>query len=95
MSGISVLMAAIPSGSSWALFGMEVWQVLLLLNRPFSDGSYLEALKICNTRGSILSRSRHKLVQEALGYGVTYIFCFLIPDMSFPLLIRCFVCLGP
>ena len=83
MSGISVLIA-IPSGSSWeALFGMSLAGLVAYSNRPFSDGSYLEALKICNTRGSILSRSRHKLVQEAQEYGVTHIL-FLDSDMSFP-----------
>ena len=77
------VMIAIPSGGSWkADFGMSLLGLVGSISRPLRNGS-IEALHYRNIRGSILSRSRERLVEEAVKAEVSHLL-FLDDDMTFP-----------
>lgn len=74
----------IPSGSDWkADFGMSLVQLAVCSARPLKDGSRLGMLQIMNAKGSILSRSRQSLAQQAIEAGATHLL-FIDSDMTFP-----------
>lgn len=74
----------VPSGTEWkALFGMSLVNLVAYSAMPLRNGSKIQDLRLYNTRGSILPRSRTKLVQEALAFGATHIL-FVDSDMVFP-----------
>lgn len=78
------VMIAIPSGSDWkADFGMCLAGLMVTLNRPLKGGGMIERIQLHNLKGSILSRSRHKLVENALAQECSHIL-FLDSDMTFP-----------
>lgn len=78
------VMIAIPSGSDWkADFGMSLAGLMASINRPLKNGKQIEMLRLWNTKGSILSRSRQTLVRKAQEDGVSHIL-FLDSDMTFP-----------
>lgn len=78
------VMIAIPSGSDWkADFGMSLAGLIASLNKPLRKGKQIEMLRLWNTKGSILSRSRQNLVEKAQEEKVSHIL-FLDSDMTFP-----------
>lgn len=83
MKPVSVFIG-IPSGSDWkADFGMCLAGLVAAAPKPLHDGSVLQGLNLWNTKGSILSRSRHTLVTKALESGASHIL-MLDSDMTFP-----------
>lgn len=80
----SSLFIAIPSGSEWkADFGMSVAGLMAHINQPLANGGRIARVQFHNMKGSILSRSRQKLVEGALSCKCTHIL-FLDSDMVFP-----------
>lgn len=78
------VMIAIPSGSDWkADFGMSLAGLMAHIGRPLKNDKRIEMLRLNNLKGSILSRSRQKLVEQAQKEGVSHIL-FLDSDMTFP-----------
>lgn len=78
------VMIAIPSGSDWkADFGMSLAGLIASINKPLRKGKQIEMLRLWNTKGSILSRSRQTLVEKAQAEKVSHIL-FLDSDMVFP-----------
>lgn len=78
------VMIAIPSGSDWkADFGMSLAGLIASINKPLRKGKHIEMLRLWNTKGSILSRSRQTLVEKAQAEKVSHIL-FLDSDMVFP-----------
>jgi len=78
------VMIAIPSGNDWkADFGMSLAGLMASINQPLLKGKRIEMLRLWNTKGSILSRSRQTLVEKAQEEGVSHIL-FLDSDMVFP-----------
>lgn len=78
------VMIAIPSGSDWkADFGMSLAGLIASINKPLRKGKQIEMLRLWNTKGSILSRSRQTLVEKAQEDQVSHIL-FLDSDMVFP-----------
>lgn len=78
------VMIAIPSGSDWkADFGMSLAGLIASINKPLRKGKQIEMLRLWNTKGSILSRSRQTLVEKAQEEKVSHIL-FLDSDMVFP-----------
>lgn len=74
----------IPSNGSWqAEFGMALAGLMTTLTRPLKGGAVMEHVRLWNTKGSILPRSRTTLVQNALKSGCSHIL-FLDSDMVFP-----------
>lgn len=74
----------IPSGSDWkADFGMSLAGLMAAAARPLKGGGRIERLQLWNTKGSILSRSRHTLAEKALELECSHIL-FLDSDMTFP-----------
>lgn len=78
------VMIAIPSGSEWkADFGMSLAGLIASINKPLRNNRQIERLRLWNTKGSILSRSRQTLVEKAQEDKVSHIL-FLDSDMVFP-----------
>lgn len=78
------VMIAIPSGTDWkADFGMSLAGLMASLGRPLKNNKRIEVVRLWNTKGSILSRSRQTLVQKAQEEGVSHML-FLDADMTFP-----------
>lgn len=74
----------IPSGSDWkADFGMSLAGLVASSPRPLIGGGHIERLRLWNTKGSILSRSRHTLASKALEEECSHIL-FIDSDMTFP-----------
>jgi hypothetical protein len=74
----------IPSGSDWKSdFGMSLASLMAAINKPLKGGHYIERVQLWNTKGSILSRSRHALVMKALELKCSHIL-FVDSDMVFP-----------
>lgn len=74
----------IPSGSDWkADFGMSLAGMMASTGRPLKNGGHIERVQLWNTKGSILSRSRHTLVKKALELECSHIL-FVDSDMTFP-----------
>lgn len=74
----------IPSGSDWkADFGMSLAALMASAGRPLKGGGFIERVQLWNTKGSILSRSRHTLVRKAQELECSHIF-FIDSDMVFP-----------
>lgn len=74
----------IPSGDGWkADFGMSLAGLMATLNKPLRGGGFIEKIQLWNTKGSILSRSRHTLVQAALEAQCSHIL-MIDSDMVFP-----------
>ena len=67
------VMIAIPSGTDWkADFGMSLAGLMASLGRPLKNNKRIEVVRLWNTKGSILSRSRQTLVQKAREEGVSH-----------------------
>ena len=78
------VMIAIPSTSDWkADFGMSLCALVASVGKPLRNKRYIEMIRLWNTKGSILSRSRQTLVEKAQEDGVSHIL-FLDSDMVFP-----------
>lgn len=78
------VMIAIPSGTEWkADFGMSLAGLMATTGRPLKKG-HIERIHLWNTKGSILSRSRQKLVVQAQELQVSHIL-FIDSDMTFPI----------
>ena len=78
------VMIAIPSGDTWkADFGMSLAGLIASIGKPLRKGKHIEMLRLWNTKGSILSRSRQTLVEKAQAEKVSHIL-FLDSDMVFP-----------
>lgn len=78
------IMIAIPSTDDWkADFGMSLAGLIASINKPLRRGKQIERLRLWNTKGSILSRSRQTLVEKAQEDQVSHIL-FLDSDMVFP-----------
>lgn len=78
------VMIAIPSTDNWkADFGMSLAGLMASLNKPLKGGKRIERISLWNTKGSILSRSRQRLVEQAQSADVSHIL-FLDSDMIFP-----------
>ena len=74
----------IPSGSDWkADFGMSLAALMASAGRPLKGGGFIERVQLWNTKGSILSRSRHTLVRKAQELQCSHIL-FIDSDMVFP-----------
>lgn len=74
----------IPSGSDWkAGFGMSLAAMMTMIGRPLKGGARIERVQLWNTKGSILSRSRHTLVKKAIELECSHIL-FIDSDMTFP-----------
>lgn len=74
----------IPSLGDWkAEFGMSLVGLVSQSAAPLRDGRRIEALRVWNSRGSILPRSRTTLVKQAREAGASHIL-FLDSDMVFP-----------
>lgn len=74
----------IPSTDTWkADFGMSLAGMVASAARPLKGGGFIERIQLWNTKGSILSRSRHTLVMKAKELGCTHIL-FVDSDMTFP-----------
>lgn len=74
----------IPSGTDWkADFGMSLAGLVASAPRPLIGGGHVERLRLWNTKGSILSRSRHVLVSKALEEECSHIL-FIDTDQTFP-----------
>jgi hypothetical protein len=77
-------MIAIPSGTEWkADFGMSLTGMMAMTGRPLKAGKHIERINLWNIKGSILSRSRQKLVEKAQELKVSHIL-FVDSDMTFP-----------
>ena len=77
-------MLAIPSGPEWkADFGMSLAGLIAYSATPLRNGDVISELKVHNVKGSILSRSRQKLVEQAVEGGFTHVL-FLDSDQTFP-----------
>jgi hypothetical protein len=75
----------IPSGTDWkADFGMCLAGMVAAAPRPLLGGGHIERLRLWNTKGSILSRSRHTLVAKALEEECTHVL-FVDTDQTFPI----------
>lgn len=75
----------IPSGADWkADFGMSLAGMMASAARPLKgkDG-FISKLQLWNTKGSILSRSRETLAQQAIEAECDYLL-FVDSDMTFP-----------
>ena len=77
------LAVGVPSGSHWlADFGISLVGLMTdFMARPIPGFQKQEA-RLIHTKGSILSRSRQKLVMEAQNYRATHLL-FLDSDMKF------------
>lgn len=74
----------IPSGTEWkADFGMCLAGLVAAAPKPLKNGAVIERLRLWNTKGSILSRSRHTLAEKAIEEGCSHIL-FVDTDMTFP-----------
>jgi hypothetical protein len=78
------LVIAIPSGGSWSAdFGMSLAMLMTHLmgtNLPLCSG---QSIKVINTKGSLISRSRELLVEQAIEAKATHLF-FVDSDQTFP-----------
>jgi hypothetical protein len=78
------VMIGIPSGDAWkADFGMSLAGLVAAAPKPLAGGGRLENLTLWNTKGSILSRSRHTLARKAQDSGATHLL-MIDSDMTFP-----------
>jgi hypothetical protein len=78
------VLVGIPSGEDWkADFGMSMVGMMVSAQKPLKNGSYLEKIQVWNTKGSILSRSRHTLAKQARELGMTHLL-MIDSDMTFP-----------
>lgn len=83
MKNPSVLIG-IPSGSDWkADFGMSLAGLVASAPRPLHNGGQIEKLQLWNTKGSILSRSRHAIAKAAIEAECSHVL-MLDSDMVFP-----------
>lgn len=74
----------IPSTDNWkADFGMSLAGLMAAAAKPLKGGGFIGRLQLWNTKGSILSRSRHTLVKKAIELECSHIL-FLDSDMTFP-----------
>lgn len=79
-----VVFIGIPSGADWrAEFGMSLAGLVAYANTPLRGGVKLAGLRLWNTRGSILPRSRTTLARMAIESGATHLL-FIDSDMVFP-----------
>lgn len=79
-----IVFIGIPSGSEWkAEFGMSLAGLIAHSSRPLRGGGGIGGLRLWNSRGSILPRSRTTLVMKALESRASHIL-FLDSDMAFP-----------
>ena len=77
------LLVGIPSGDIWnSDFGMSLAMFMNEMQRPV-PGCRSVSMRVSNIKGSILSRQRHMLVQEAEKWGADYIL-FIDSDQKFP-----------
>jgi hypothetical protein len=78
------LMVAIPSGTTWhRLFGLSLAMLMGELSAKAVPGYGITEVKVNNHVGSVLPRSREKLVNLALKGGYSHIL-FVDSDMVFP-----------
>lgn len=78
------VMVGIPSGDAWSAdFGMSLAGLVAAAPMPLKGGGQIERLQLWNTKGSILSRSRHTLAQQSLELKCDYLL-MLDSDMTFP-----------
>jgi len=74
----------IPSGSDWkADFGMSLAGLMASAGQPLKNGGRIERIQLWNTKGSILSRSRHVLAKKAIELKCSHLL-FVDSDMTFP-----------
>lgn len=74
----------IPSTTDWkADFGMSLAGMMAYSAQPLRDGRRIESLRLWNTKGSILSRSRSVLVKAARQTGMSHIL-MVDSDQTFP-----------
>ncbi len=78
------LAICIPSLGTWdAGFSLSLLHMVLTLQQPYEDAPPVLQSSVHHVVGSILPRSREKLVMQALSKGATHIL-FLDSDMTFP-----------
>lgn len=79
------VLVGIPSGEDWkADFGMSMVGMVAASTKPLKNGKRIEKLQLWNTKGSILSRSRHTLAREARNLGMSHLL-MIDSDMTFPI----------
>lgn len=77
------LVIGIPSGTDWkADFGMSLAGLVADFSSPI-PGASSQMLRVHNVKGSILSRSRQKLISDAIKGKATHVL-FIDSDMIFP-----------
>ncbi|HYE38150.1 hypothetical protein [Methylocaldum sp.] len=79
-----LIVVGIPSGPDWkADFALSVVGLVAAATRPLIGGGRIEMLRIHNTKGSILPKSREMLVKLAQKEGATHLL-FVDSDQTFP-----------
>lgn len=78
------VMLGIPSRDEWlADFGMSLAGLVAAAPKPLKGGGNIGQLMLWNTKGSILSRSRHTLARKAMETDSTHLL-MIDSDMTFP-----------
>lgn len=84
MKKIFNLAVAIPSGALWhADFAMSLTMMMLALQKHQVPGYTDRGVRIINKRTSILPKSRHELINDALKEGCSHLL-FVDTDQTFP-----------
>ena len=79
-----LIVVGIPSSTDWkADFALSVIGLVANASKPLADGSHIRMLRIHNTKGSILPRSRQMLAELAQKENATHLL-FVDSDMVFP-----------
>lgn len=78
------LVIGIPSGPTWdADFAMSMLGLMSYLNAYQVPGFTKQMVRLHNVKGSILAKSRHIVVSQALEHNATHVL-FIDSDMVFP-----------
>ncbi|MHB0978392.1 MAG: hypothetical protein ACYC1K_03285 [Minisyncoccota bacterium] len=84
MKKIFNLAIAVPSGALWhADFSISLIMLMLALQKHAVPGYTDRSVRIINKRTSILPKSRHELIEDALKEGCTHLL-FVDTDQTFP-----------
>lgn len=84
MKKVFNLAVAIPSGALWyADFSMSLIMMMLALQKHPVPGYTDRGVRIINKRTSILPKSRHELIEDALNEGCSHLL-FVDTDQTFP-----------
>src|SRR3990172_1015176 len=84
MKKIFNLAVAIPSGGTWHTdFALSLIMMMLTLQKHLVPGYTDRNIRIFNRRSSLLPKSRHDLIQDAIDTGCSHLL-FIDTDHTFP-----------